>query len=198
MKFKEFYMIEVSDITKEMEDWFEERTNRHINLVKKYAKLVEEYDPIKYKGIINQVENHDASKFEEPERIPYIKLTWKHKFDNYKSYKIPGKLDDEEINKATLHHVLNNNHHPEKWQDKQKDLINKQDRDKPPKEIVDGTKMPDMQLIEMFCDWSAMSEELKKNTVKEWADKNINIRWKFTDDQKDLIYDLINNVKAED
>lgn len=198
MKFKEFYMIEVSDITKEMEDWFEERTNRHINLVKKYAKLVEEYDPIKYKGIINQVENHDASKFEEPERTPYIKLTWKHKFDNYKSYKIPNKLDDEEINKATLHHVLNNNHHPEKWQDKQKDLINKQDRDKPPKEIVDGTKMPDMQLIEMFCDWSAMSEELKKNTVKEWADKNINIRWKFTDDQKDLIYDLINNVKTED
>ena len=191
-------MTQDSDITKEMEDCFEERNNRHINLVKKYAKRVEEYDPVKYKGLIKQVENHDQSKLVEPETTPYIKLTWKHKFDNYKSYKIPGKLDDDEINKATLHHVLQNRHHPEYWQTKKENIINKNDRDKPPEEMVDGSKMPDMQLAEMYCDWQSMSDELKKNTVKEWADQNINVRWKFTDKQKDLIYDLIDHIKSED
>jgi hypothetical protein len=41
----------------------------------------------------------------------------------------------------------------------------------------------------------AVSKE-RGNTPKSWADKNVNIRWKFNDDQKDLIYELIENVGA--
>ena len=120
-----------------------------------------------------------------------MKLQYIYKFDNYKSYKKPGTIDDEAINKATVHHVTNNAHHPEHWTDQKEALINKEDRDKPPKEIVDATKMPDIHIAEMVADWSAMSEELAKNTPKEWADDNVNVRWKFTDHQKDLIYELI-------
>ena len=36
------------------------------------------------------------------------------------------------------------------------------------------------------------------NSAKEWADKNVNIRWKFTDKQKDLIYELIEVVEGLD
>ncbi len=39
----------------------------------------------------------------------------------------------------------------------------------------------------------AMSEE-KGGTPKNWADKNVNVRWKFTDKQKDLIYELIEKI----
>lgn len=43
MKFNEFYILESDlDYTQEMEEWFNERTNRHIELVQKYAKLIED------------------------------------------------------------------------------------------------------------------------------------------------------------
>jgi hypothetical protein len=197
MNFKEYYLKEDNEITDEMIDWFNKRTTSHIDLVKKYAKKIEEYNPKRFKGLIKQTEDHDKLKFEEPERTPYIKLSWKHKQDNYKSYKKPGTINDEEINNATLHHILNSPHHPEAWQNKKDGLVNKDNRDKPPKEIVDATKMPDINIAEMLADWMAMSEELKKNTTKEWADQNIGVRWKFTDDQKDLIYELIDNIKGE-
>jgi hypothetical protein len=49
----------------------------------------------------------------------------------------------------------------------------------------------------MVADWFAMSEELGGHP-KEWADKNINIRWKFNDNQIRLIYDLIQRVWDEE
>ena len=72
-------------------------------------------------------------------------------------------------------------------------MINRQDRDKPPSEIIGATKMPILSVGEMCADWFAMSEE-KKTNPKTWADKNVNIRWKFSDEQKSLIYELIDNV----
>ena len=188
-------MIEDPSITKEMEDWFEERTNRHIDMVKKYANQIEKAFPERFKGLTEQAEHHDETKLEEPERTPYVKLSWQHKQDNFKGYKTPGQLPDDEINNATVHHVTNNKHHPEFWQEKQVDLINKEDRDKPPKEMVDGTKMPDMAIAEMVCDWQSMSDELKKNTTREWADRNINVRWKFNENQTKLIYDIIESIE---
>jgi len=38
-----------------------------------------------------------------------------------------------------------------------------------------------------------MSEE-KGNTPQTWADKNVNIRWKFNDKQKELIYKILNSI----
>jgi len=197
MSFKEFYMIEDLNYTDEMKDWFIERTTRHINLVKKYAKLVEEYDPETFKGLVDVTEHHDDSKLnDDVEKIPYIFISWDyHCKDLKKEFKVPDNIKDK-MRAATLHHVKNNKHHPEAWAGETAD-INREDRDKPPEEIVDATKMPELYIGELVSDWMAMSEE-KGNTVKEWADKNVNIRWKFTDEQKDLIYDIINNVKVDD
>ena len=50
--------------------------------------------------------------------------------------------------------------------------------------------MIDDDIKEMVADWCAMSEE-KGNTPKEWADKVVNKRWKFTSEQTKLIYTLI-------
>ena len=66
-------------------------------------------------------------------------------------------------------------------------------RDKPPEEMIDATKMPDLDIAEMVADWCAVSEE-RGNTPKSWADKNVNVRWKFTDEQSDLIYEIIDAV----
>jgi len=62
--------------------------------------------------------------------------------------------------------------------------------------MVDAMKMDNLDIAEMVCDWCAMSEE-RGNTPMQWADKNVNVRWKFTDEQKDLIYDLMNKIWEE-
>jgi len=186
------YKLAKSDEHDEMLAWFKKRTEMHIGFVKKYCKKIEEYDN-RFKGLLEQANDHDASKFEDPEIDPYVYVTWEYYCKEHnREFKAPEGTKDE-MNKATQHHVKNNKHHPEYYSDKEIGLINRQDRDKPPEEIVDATKMPDMDLAEMCADWCAVSEE-KNTQPKTWADKNINIRWKFTDDQKDLIYELIEAV----
>lgn len=189
MTFKQF-LNESMDYTKEMSDWFNKRTARHISLVQKYAKLLE--DKFGIKGLVDRAKDHDQSKYEEPERTPYIFITWDyHCKDLKKEFKLPDDIKDK-MNSASEHHVHSNRHHPEFYDDTSK--INKEDRDKKPKKIVDATKMEDLDIAEMISDWLAMSEE-RGNKCIDWADKNVNIRWKFTDKQKDLIYKLIKGIE---
>ena len=84
---------------------------------------------------------------------------------------------------------MKNRHHPEYW-----DVLT----DKQEKKLVDGTKMPKHAIIEMVCDWGAMSIETGKPLkagIKSWAKKNINVRWKFTNEQEKFIYEIINAFK---
>ena len=188
-----------NEITQEMIDWFEERTNKHIELVKKYCKRIydhyydEGYDRCMFEGLLENAESHDMSKFTEPEIIPYITLTWKHKINDNKDRKQPGSLFDEKENKATLIHITQNKHHPEYWSEQKENLLNKNNRDEIPEKPIDATKMPDIYIAEMIGDWCAMSEELGSNP-KDWADKNIGKRWNFNEHQEDLIYKLIDII----
>lgn len=170
----------------EMEKWFVERTNYHIGLVQNAAMSVVDAYP-EYEKVLEQVEEHDASKFEEPEQAPYIVLSWKKKQENEgKTFEITKK-QQEAINEATLHHILNNSHHPEFYlEDKTEVEINKNDRDKSDK-CVDASRMLDLDIVEMVCDWQAMSEELQTNTAREWFDKQKNVRWCFSSAQEALI-----------
>jgi len=182
------------DNWKEMEDWFEERTKKHIDRVSKYCNLIADEDD-RFEELRERAKIHDQSKFESPEREPYVYITWKYKCeDDDVDWEAPEGLDDE-MNKATEHHVksASNRHHPEFHSEKEVDLINRKDRDKPPEEMIDATKMPDLDVAEMVADWCSMSEE-KGGHPRDWAKKNVNVRWKFTEDQEDLIYELIGKV----
>ena len=177
------------DNKQEMKDWFEKRTNKHIGFVQKYCKKIADHDK-SFEELIKRGEIHDQSKFKDPEIDPYIYISWKYKCqDDGVDYDPPKGLD-EKMNKATEHHVKNNRHHAEFHCDKDVDLINRVDRDKPPEEMIDATKMPELDVAEMVADWCAMSDE-KGGNPKDWADKNVNVRWEFNDKQKDLIYELI-------
>jgi hypothetical protein len=192
MTFEQFYVNE--SYTQEMEDWFKERTNKHIGLVQKYAGLIYKFNPKIFERLPEIVERHDESKLtNDIERVPYIYLSWDyHCKDLKKPFEMFSKIKDDVFN-ATMHHVKSNKHHPEFWAGETAN-INKEDRDAITKELVDATMMPDLYLGEMVSDWMAMAKE-KENTVRDWADKTVNKRWKFTDNQKDLIYKLIDNVK---
>ena len=174
-----------------MKDWFTKRTDRHINSVQKYCKKLEDYDSKRFKGLIERGEEHDQSKFKDPEIDPYIYVTWSYKCkDDGVDWEPPKGMDDK-MNEATTYHVLNNSHHPEFHAGEDSEVINEEDRDDPKRDkIIDGTKMPDIDIAEMVADWVSVGNE-RGNSAKGWADKNINARWKFTKAQENLIYELI-------
>jgi len=174
----------------EMEEFFNKRTERHINLVRKYCDKIHNYYPDQFEGIIERGEEHDQSKYADPEVIPYIYITWDYRC---KDLGIDPGISDEihdEMNAASEHHVHNNRHHPEFFCN-EKSTINREDRDAVPDKIIDATEMDDLDIAEMVADWWAMSEEKGDKSPKAWADKNVNKRWKFTKEQKNLIYELI-------
>lgn len=193
MTFKTFYEGEKMKPTEEMKEWFDERTNRHVGLVQKYAKILEDYDPIEFEGLVDRCIDHDASKFADPEYIPYCFISWDyHCKDLGEKFDVPQEIKDE-MNKASEHHVHSNRHHPEFFDDTSK--INREDRDKKPDKMIDASEMEDLDIAEMMADFSAMSEE-RNNSVRDWCDKNINIRWKFTDEQTEFIYDIIETLES--
>lgn len=188
---------EKPDNYQEMLDFFHKRTDMHIKLVQKYCKKIEEYDPEQFKGLCDQAKDHDKSKLEDPEIEPYVYVTWSYRCkDKGEKFDVPEEIK-KMMNEATQHHVINNKHHPEYYSGKKVDLINREDRDKPPKEMVDATKMPVLSVAEMVADWLSMSEE-KGTSVRDWADKNIGVRWKFDERwQTNLIYELIDEIEVD-
>lgn len=175
--------------TQEQIDFYYTRTNIHIHLVRKYIKKI--YDVWKFPALQERQQIHDQTKYYIPELVPYIFTTWMyHCQKNNILFEISEDLK-KRMHEATYHHVKNNRHHPE-FHDKTttSESINSVNRDKPPERIVSGENMTNTDIAEMVADWCAVSEE-RKNTPQDWAKANINIRWKFTPVQEDLIYNIM-------
>ena len=53
--------------------------------------------------------------------------------------------------------------------------------------------MTDVDLIEMVCDWTAMSLEFGQDggSARGWADKTIGQRLQLNDDRRDFVYRMI-------
>jgi hypothetical protein len=178
-------------------DHFNARTKYHIDLVKKYADKIDRSEillPRDAAEMLALTSKHDASKYEEPEYTPYLHITWKYKcIRDSVPYEVSKEIESKQ-NEATFHHVKNNPHHPEYWDDKViKEAINPTNRDRPSGVLVDGTKMPLAHIACMCADWMAVAEEKKTNPL-DWAKSNINVRWRFDKDQEDLIYRILNTV----
>lgn len=146
---------------------FLKRTLNHIELVNKYAKKINK-----------SYTEHDRDKLTEL-------------FDSYSLMKKENisKEEEEAIDKATLKHITSNKHHPEYWTNA--DLKNFTRKE--PVLNCECYNMPDFAIEEMLCDWCAMSEEFN-NSPFEWADKVINKRWLFTEEQVNFINNLLREL----
>jgi len=155
--------------TQEMINFYEKRTKEHIDRVVANMLIVSG----DFEGLKERSTKHDASKYSDIERTPYIWLTEFHRCKNEgEDFTYPPGIE-EKVNKATGHHIKTNQHHPESHDS-----------------IED---MTETDIVEMVCDWTAMSQELNQDggSAKGWADKNVGTKWKFTNEQKDLIYKTI-------
>ena len=159
--------------TEAMIKFFDKRTKEHIERVSKNLhflitlNLLElNSDELRRRSI-----NHDLSKYRADEKEPYIWLTEFHRCKSeYIPFKYPEGIE-KKVDKASLHHIKNNRHHPE-FHNSPFDMTNE-------------------DLAEMVCDHCAMSQELG-NSLIEWENNVINKKWKFSEDQTKLIRKLIN------
>jgi hypothetical protein len=150
---------------------FLKRTNEHIKRVENNSKMIADNFPeLDTNEVIQRGKDHDASKFEDPEIIPYIYLTEYYRCKNSgKKFKYPEGMK-ELVDKACEHHIKNNRHH-----------------------IDFHSKLSDMtseDLAEMVADWTAMSQELD-NSIEEWKEKFLKDHKGFTEKQIDLINKLV-------
>lgn len=192
IEFIKEYMAADQVSQEEKEAFFEERTAKHIALVQKAIDVIVNRNPewkeFDETELVARGIRHDASKFLKPERGPYIDLTW----NKFKGIKDTNPL----INKATLHHIINNSHHPEASNPDEANL-SAECRDESD-HAIDAGKMANIDIAEMVADWQAMSWELGTNTAREWYDKQKNVRWVFTPAQDKLINDLLNVFEQEE
>lgn len=178
-----------------MQRFFVERTRKHIGRVQDFCEKAAEFFPEIADEIIQRGVDHDKSKFMIPERKWYVILTWQYKMKNEgKEFKI-SQREQEHINEMTFHHVKNNAHHPESWDKGLKDNpVNKDDRSK--RDVMpDASGMDKLSMIEMVSDWAAMSLEYDElDGPKKWADESFKRRWKFTKQQQDFVYEVIDLI----
>lgn len=124
-------------------------------------KICEDYMDCKnydnYDALLKRVQyniiNHDKSKYSDEEFLAYRK--------NF--YPVDDREKEEnkkDFEKAWKHHYENNTHHWEYW--KKKDAKTNKD--------TDYNKMSLIAMLEMICDWMAMSSKFN-NTVIEWYSK---------------------------
>ena len=162
--------------TQEMIDFYEKRTKEHIQRVqkniKKYMNVVKDgYDKSE---LSKRIKTHDKSKYSDQEYIPYVWLSWQKK-EEREGRSFDVHMDVKNIvDMAWNHHKSKNRHHPEYHNNPKHDMSNE-------------------DIIEMVCDWAAMSQEFK-NSLSLWIHKHATRR-EFTDDQIELINKVGDIVK---
>jgi len=158
--------------TREMVAFYERRTNEHIERVRRCLAVmasVTEYGA----ELSERALAHDASKFGTEERIPYIWLTEFHRCRRTgEPFSYPDGMEDH-VRTAINHHMTTNRHHPDFH--------------------TDPNEMTDVDLIEMVCDWTAMSQEFGQDggSARGWADKTFSERLNLSKDRRRFVYTMI-------
>lgn len=101
----------------------------------KYGKELCEILDASYDLVQTKITRHDESKMSCEEFVAYRKRFYPCEDES---------ISDEEFNVAWLHHINNNDHHPEHW------IIPKDGENI----ILD---MPPECIVEMLCDWQSFS-----------------------------------------
>ena len=164
--------------TPEMVAFYERRTKEHIERVGKclavMASVTEHGDEL-----LQRARLHDASKFGPQERVPYIWLTEFHRCRRSgEPFTYPEGME-ERVRVAIRHHMTTNRHHPDYH--------------------ADPNDMTDVDLIEMVCDWTAMSQEFNQDggSARGWADKTIGSRLPLNEERRKFVYAMIDLLDSQ-
>lgn len=168
------FAMEINDqITEEMINYFENRTNSHIKRVKENMLLMVGFFGLSKEILEMRGNDHDKSKFFSPEKDGYIWLTWWHACkNNNTTFNYTDEIQNLVID-ACKHHLAGNLHHPESHNNPNDMLL--------------------IDMVEMVCDWTAMSQEYGKKNCLEWVHNNI-AKWGFSEEKKADIFAIIEEL----
>ena len=163
---------EPTEPTEAMIRFYDERTHAHIARVQRCLRLLAAVTPYRDE-LLQRAETHDASKFTDAERVPYIWLTEYHRC---RWRNIPFAYPDgmeQRVREAVKHHVHANRHHPEFH--------------------ADPNDMTDVDLIEMVCDWTAMALEFDQDggSARGWAEQTVGKKLHFNATKRSFIFATI-------
>lgn len=172
LKEKIYANPELYSYTPEMEQLFQERTKKHIDLVIANMEKLQSFKNVHSETLIERAFLHDRSKYSIEEYAAYIWLTTKHDKENKGlEFEFPGNIE-KAVKKATLHHIKNNKHHPQAHKN--------------------FNRMSLIDVLEMVSDWTAMAQELNQNngSALEFAKEKV-VEIGFNDTKKELIFTAI-------
>ena len=167
----------------ESKEKYEEYINNHIKNVQEAYLMAsgafleifpEVYNDNKLTNqLTTNLRSHDKSKFSDDEFWDYAM-----RFFPINSVNPYSKKIQDEFNIAWLHHVHNNPHHPAHWTLVEDGEI----------KIFD---MPDIYIIEMLCDWMAMSKYFNSTTLEYWQSESAQ-KLPMSDYTKSKVEEFIN------
>lgn len=163
-----------------------QRTKEHIKRVQDNARALCELVPdlltdSDWKVFSWNIEHHDIVKFSAYEWPGYVWLSWYYKEKDEGRTPEPPEGYKQLTRDAWEHHAKSCSHHPEFWA-----TTWAPDQ----KEALEVSYMPAPCVVEMVCDWHAMSQELGGST-REWFESQNKKRWLFTPDTERLIQRVI-------
>lgn len=175
----------------------DERIATHISRVKhylyKFAKtdFAASFNFTTYDAIFQSI-HHDKDKVKGGRNYEqYCRISYMY---DCKLKGVPCEIEyTSEMDAATVNHVKTNAHHPEYWDLNYKPVAvtDFSNRDNTKLQSVSGERMDSKSIVEMVCDWRATGDE-RGNKAIVWAEKcKADRRYVFTDNQWDLIYDVI-------
>lgn len=156
-----------------------DRTTKHIKrvsrLLRKHAWTWDSLDFPLCAALMHRAATHDASKFSPEEAEGYVWLTAKHRARKEgREFSYPEGVQDT-VDAAVRHHVTTNTHHLEAH--------------------ADVNRVPMIDLIELACDWTAMSLEQNETSAVPWAQEQGFPRYPdLTAATKQTILDLLDRT----
>lgn len=173
------------DVWQKMVDNFFIIHNAHVEMVQVNMLVFINHfeDPDTKWKIRARFDKHDVSKAEHPEEFgPYVwrywRTTWYRGVVDYERFNdaFASPKVDYFITSGVWHHVKYNRHHPEYH--------------------LDHDDMTQVDLIEMVCDWYAMSEEFN-SSIDDWVAYVIPRRYHFSADKLSTIHQLIDILQQK-
>ncbi len=131
-------------------DYFKYVLEHKKNVFNECIKMSKQYKGKTKRDLIIHAFTHDLSKFSPKEFIPYARYDFKNKENNTTKTK-------EDFNKAWQHHKDKNKHHWNYWHER-------------------GLEMPHKYILQMICDWSAMSVKFGGNAQEFYLKNYDNIK----------------------
>ena len=129
-----------------------------------------------------RIETHDASKFSDSEFDGYRVKYYPTKRENQESEEFKQEVG-ERYEECWKHHYTVNKHHPEHWLDHKTGVC---------------TDMTLDAIVEMLCDWEAMSLKFNTNTVEWYKNEAIDEKKAFSLNTKAIVEDLLFNILHKD